>query len=33
VPVVPVTETLPRGESFQSWQARQAAALLKALDS
>jgi zinc/manganese transport system substrate-binding protein len=33
VPVVPVTETLPRGESFQSWQSRQAAALLKALDS
>ena len=33
VAVVPVTETLPRGESFQSWQARQAGALLKALDA
>jgi zinc/manganese transport system substrate-binding protein len=32
VPVVPVTETLPRGERFQAWQARQARALLEALD-
>jgi zinc/manganese transport system substrate-binding protein len=32
VPVVPVTETLPRGErTFQSWQLHQAQALLKAL--
>jgi hypothetical protein len=27
-----VTETLPRGERFQAWQARQARALLEALD-
>jgi zinc/manganese transport system substrate-binding protein len=32
VPVVAVTETLPRGERFQAWQARQARALLEALD-
>jgi zinc/manganese transport system substrate-binding protein len=32
VPVVNVTETLPRGERFQAWQTRQARALLKALD-
>lgn len=31
VPVVAVTETLPRGERFQTWQARQARALLEAL--
>jgi zinc/manganese transport system substrate-binding protein len=31
VPVVAVTETLPRGERFQAWQTRQARALLKAL--
>lgn len=31
VPVVAVTETLPRGETFQAWQARQANAILKAL--
>ena len=31
VPVVPVTETLPEGENFQTWQARQASALLTAL--
>lgn len=32
VPVVAVTETLPRGETFQAWQTRQARALLEALD-
>lgn len=32
VPVVDVSETLPRHENFQTWQAAQAAALLKALD-
>ena len=31
VPVVRVTETLPTGEDFQTWQAAQAAALLAAL--
>ena len=31
VPVVRVTETLPRGQSFQAWQAAQASALLEAL--
>jgi zinc/manganese transport system substrate-binding protein len=31
VPVVPVTETLPRGETYQGWQTRQARALLEAL--
>ena len=31
VPVVQVTETLPRGENFQTWQAAQARALLAAL--
>jgi zinc/manganese transport system substrate-binding protein len=31
VPVVGVTETLPRGENFQTWQANQAQALLTAL--
>ncbi|WP_375483101.1 metal ABC transporter solute-binding protein, Zn/Mn family [uncultured Jatrophihabitans sp.] len=31
VPVVDVTETLPRGENFQTWQAAQASALLAAL--
>lgn len=31
VPVVDVTETLPRGERFQAWQTRQARALLEAL--
>jgi len=33
VPVIPVTETLPPGQSFQSWQLRQAQALLNALRS
>lgn len=32
VPIVTVTETLPRGERFQAWQTRQARALLRALD-
>ncbi len=32
VPVVRVTETLPRGENFQTWQTAQATALLSALD-
>lgn len=32
VPVVPMTETLPRGLSFQAWQAVEASALLAALD-
>ncbi len=32
VSVVTVTETLPPGENFQTWQADQAASLLKALD-
>jgi zinc/manganese transport system substrate-binding protein len=31
VPVVRVTETLPRGQSFQAWQTAQATALLEAL--
>ena len=31
VPVVAMTESLPRGESFQAWQTRQATALLRAL--
>jgi zinc/manganese transport system substrate-binding protein len=31
VPVVGVTESLPRGERFQAWQTRQARALLEAL--
>jgi zinc/manganese transport system substrate-binding protein len=31
VPVVTVTETLPRGEHLAGWQARQARALLEAL--
>jgi zinc/manganese transport system substrate-binding protein len=31
VAVVAVTETLPPGETFQAWQARQANAILKAL--
>lgn len=31
VPVVPVTETLPEGKDFQTWQAEQAQALLDAL--
>ena len=31
VPVVAVTETLPRGERFVAWQTRQARALLEAL--
>lgn len=33
VPVVGVTETLPAGEDFQTWQADQAKALLAALDA
>ena len=33
VPVVPVTETLPRGLTFQQWQIDQARALLTALAS
>jgi len=32
VPVVPMTETLPKGLTFQAWQALQATALLAALD-
>ena len=32
VPVVPMTETLPRGLTYQAWQALQATALLAALD-
>ena len=31
IPVVPVTETLPRGLSFQRWQLEQVQALAKAL--
>ena len=33
VPVVQVTETLPAGKNFQTWQADQARALLEALDA
>ena len=32
VPVVPMTETLPKGLTYQAWQALQATALLAALD-
>jgi zinc/manganese transport system substrate-binding protein len=31
IPVVPVTETLPRGENYQQWQVRQVRALRRAL--
>ena len=31
VPVVPVTETLPPGRTFQQWQTDQARALMEAL--